>query len=153
MIFFQLCRGSWWLATLFCVWTMYPWWTLCKILVCHFDVWAFVYKMYRSVPSTSNVQNTFQSFLRVCLLVVILSLAWIKFPFFFLCMLNPYTESHVWLFVTLWIVAHQAPLSVGFSRQEYWSGLPFPPPGDLPNTGIKAAWLMPTCMGRWVLYY
>ena len=45
---------------------------------------------------------------------------------------------HVQLFVTLWIVAHQAPLSMGFSRQEYWSGLPFPPLGDLPDPGIKA---------------
>ena len=38
---------------------------------------------------------------------------------------------------TLWTVACQAPLSMGFSRQEYWSGLPFPPPGDLPNPGVK----------------
>ena len=45
--------------------------------------------------------------------------------------------SHVPLFATLWAVAHQAPLSTGFPRQEYWSGLPFPPPGDLPNSGIK----------------
>ena len=44
---------------------------------------------------------------------------------------------HVQLFVTLWTVAHQAPLSMGFSRQEYWSGLPFPPPGDLPDPGIE----------------
>ena len=36
-----------------------------------------------------------------------------------------------------WTVACQAPLSMGFPRQEYWSGLPFPPPGDLPNPGIK----------------
>ena len=43
----------------------------------------------------------------------------------------------VWLFATLWTVAHQAPLSMGFSRQEYWSGLPFPSPGDLPNPGIE----------------
>ena len=43
--------------------------------------------------------------------------------------------SHIWLFATLWTVAHQAPLSMGFSRQEYWSGLPCPPPGDFPNTG------------------
>ena len=41
--------------------------------------------------------------------------------------------SHVQLFVT---VAHQAPVSMGFSRQEYWSGLPFPSPGDLSNSGI-----------------
>ena len=39
--------------------------------------------------------------------------------------------------VTPWILAHQAPLSMGFSRQEYWSGLPFPSPGDLPDLGIK----------------
>ena len=39
--------------------------------------------------------------------------------------------SHVWLLVTLWTVAHQAPLSMGFSRQRYWSGVPFPPLGDL----------------------
>ena len=38
---------------------------------------------------------------------------------------------------TPWTVAHQGPLSMGFSRQEYWSGLPFPSPGDLPNPGIK----------------
>ena len=38
---------------------------------------------------------------------------------------------------TPWTVAHQAPLSMGFSRQEYWSGLPFPSPGDLPHPGIK----------------
>ena len=44
--------------------------------------------------------------------------------------------SHVQLFVTPWTVAHQAPLSMGFSRQENWSGLPFPPPGDLPYPGI-----------------
>ena len=45
--------------------------------------------------------------------------------------------SHVWLFVTLWTVAYQAPPSMGLSRQEYWSGLLFPSPGDLPDPGIK----------------
>ena len=45
--------------------------------------------------------------------------------------------SRVRLFVTLWTVAPQAPLSMGFSRQEYWSGLPFPSPGDLPDPGIE----------------
>ena len=45
--------------------------------------------------------------------------------------------SHVQLFATLWTVAYQAPPSMGFSRQEYWSGLPFPSPGDLPNPEIK----------------
>ena len=44
--------------------------------------------------------------------------------------------SCVQLFATLWTVASQAPPFTGFSRQEYWSGLPFPSPGDLPNPGI-----------------
>ena len=45
--------------------------------------------------------------------------------------------SHVWLFATPWTVAHQTPLSLGFYRQEYWSGLPFPSLGDLPNPRIE----------------
>ena len=54
--------------------------------------------------------------------------------------------SSVWLFAILWTVAHQAPLSSGFSRQEYWSRLPCPPPGDPSDTGIKP---MPLCLLRW----
>ena len=46
--------------------------------------------------------------------------------------------SRVRFFVTPWTVAHQAPPSMGFSRQEYWSGLPFLSPGDLPDPGIEA---------------
>ena len=45
--------------------------------------------------------------------------------------------SHVRLFATPWTVAHQAPLSMAFSRQRYWRGLPCPPPGDLPDPGIE----------------
>jgi len=56
------------------------------------------------------------------------------------CVLSPFT--HVCLFATPWTVAHQAPLSKGFSRQEYWSGLLCPPPGDLPNPGIESEFLM-----------
>ena len=48
--------------------------------------------------------------------------------------------SHVLFSVTLWTVAHQVPLSMGLFRQEYWGGLPFPPPGDLPDPGIEP-WL------------
>ena len=51
------------------------------------------------------------------------------------CMLSCF--SHVWLFDTPWTAAHQAPLSMGFSRQEHWSVLLFPLPGNLPNPGIK----------------
>ena len=50
---------------------------------------------------------------------------------FMLLLLSPL--NHVQLFATPWTVAHQAPLSMGFSRQEHWSGLPCPPPGDLPH--------------------
>ena len=46
--------------------------------------------------------------------------------------------SCVQLFATPWAVAYHAPPSMGFSRQEYWSGLPFPSPGNLPNPGIKS---------------
>ena len=56
------------------------------------------------------------------------------------CVLSHF--SRVQLFATLWTVAHQDPLSMGFSRQEYWSGLPCPPPGDLPDPGIKPASFM-----------
>ena len=56
------------------------------------------------------------------------------------CVLSRF--SHVQLFVTPWTIAHQAPLSMGFSRQEYWSGLPCPPPGDLPDSGKEPTSLM-----------
>ena len=49
--------------------------------------------------------------------------------------------SHVWLFATPWNVAYQTPPSMGFSRQEYWSGLPFPSPGDLPNPLTDQTWV------------
>ena len=57
--------------------------------------------------------------------------------------------SRVQLFATLWTVAHQAPLSTGFSRQEYWSGLPCPSPGAFPNPGLKPVSLRsPALAGR-----
>ena len=48
--------------------------------------------------------------------------------------------------VTLWTAAHQAPLSMGFSRQVYWSGVPCPPPGDLPSLGIELESLMSSAL-------
>ena len=54
-----------------------------------------------------------------------------------MCIVKVKLLSRVRLFATPWTVARQAPLSMGFSRQEYWSGLPFPSPGDLPNPGIE----------------
>ena len=58
--------------------------------------------------------------------------------------------SCVRLFVTLWTGACQAPLSMGFSRQEYWSGQPFPPPGDLPDPVIEPHI---SCIGKQSLYH
>ena len=60
--------------------------------------------------------------------------------------------SHVQIFASPGTVAHQAPLSKEFSRQEYWGGLPCPLPGDLPNPGIKLH-LPISCIGRWILYH
>ena len=68
---------------------------------------------------------------------------WVQFihtQHIFACMLSRF--SRVWLCATLWTVARPAPLSMGFSRQEYWSGSPGPPPGDLPDSGIEPASLL-----------
>ena len=59
--------------------------------------------------------------------------------------------SRIGLFATPWTVAHQAPPSMEFSRQEHWSGLPFPPPGDLPDPRIEPT--SPACIGRQILYH
>jgi len=60
--------------------------------------------------------------------------------------------SRVRLFVTPWTVACQAPLSMGFSRQDCWNGLPCPPPGDLPDPGFKPTSHI-SCIGRWVFFF
>ena len=57
-----------------------------------------------------------------------------------------YVLSHVQFFVTPWTIACQASLPTGFFRQQYWSGLPFPPPGDLPHPGIEP--ISPALAGR-----
>ena len=66
------------------------------------------------------------------------------------CLLSCFSPVHPC--VTLWIVVPKAPLCMGFSRQEYWSGLPCPPPGDLPYPGIEPVSYVP-CIGRRVLYH
>ena len=72
-----------------------------------------------------------------------------KGPCSSVCMLSRF--SHAQLFVTLQTVAHQASLSTGFSWQKYWSGLPFPPPGNLPNLGIEGTSLIfPALAGRFL---
>ena len=63
------------------------------------------------------------------------------------CMLSHF--RHVQLFATPWTVAHKGPLFMGYFRQEYWSGLPCPPPGDLPKPGTE---LMSLCLLHWQAY-
>ena len=67
------------------------------------------------------------------------------------CMLSRF--NCVQLYATLWTISCQAPLSMRFSRQEYWSELTSPPPGDLPNPGIEPGVSQVSCIGRWVLYH
>ena len=63
--------------------------------------------------------------------------------------MHAHSFSCVQLFETLWTVAHQVPLSIEFPKQEYWCGLPFPPPGDLPGPGNEPTSLIsPTLAGR-----
>ena len=68
----------------------------------------------------------------------------ISFNFLHACMLSRF--SHVQLFATLWTIACQAPLSMEFSRQEYWSGLQCTPPGNLPDPGIEPKSFIPAAL-------
>ena len=61
--------------------------------------------------------------------------------------------SHVRLLVISWTVAYHTPLSVGFSGQEYWRGLLVPPPGDLPDPGVKPTFPVSSALARWILYH
>ena len=76
-------------------------------------------------------------FLRICPFHLNFYLLWHKVIFKILLKVKVKLLSHVRLFATPWTVAYQAPPSLGFSRQEYWSGLPLPFPGDLSNPGIE----------------
>ena len=67
---------------------------------------------------------------------------------FFVCYMCVSVLSRVQLFATPWTVAHQAPLSVEFSTQGYWSRLPFPPPGGLPDAGVKPTPLVSLALAR-----
>ena len=66
----------------------------------------------------------------------------------YMCVLSHFRRLR--LFAAPWTAAHQAPLSVGFSRQEYWSGSPCPPPGDRPDPGIEPRSLSPAFAGRFL---
>ena len=103
------------------------------------------------VPPPTQSHSSWQSSFLLCLgpryCLYFLSFL-IPCPLYLECMYVLSCFSHVQLFVTLWTIAHQVPLSMGFSRQEYWSGLLCPPPGDLPNPGTEFF-----CIGTSVLYH
>ena len=68
------------------------------------------------------------------------------------CVLCAQSLSCVWLFVTSWTAAHQASMSMEFSRKEYWSGLPLPSPRDLLDLGTEHVSCI-SCIGKWILYH
>ena len=96
------------------------------------NIWKFIVHVLLK-PGLENFKHYFTSMWKEYNCVVV----WAVFGIAFLYWSEVKSLSRVRLFGTPWTVAHQAPLSMGFSRQEYWSGLPFPSPGDLPKPGIK----------------
>ena len=66
------------------------------------------------------------------------------------CVLSHFDDDQ--LFAAPWTIAHQGPLSMGFSRQECWTGLPYPPLGDLPDLGTEPTSHV-SCSGKWALYH
>jgi len=127
-----------------CVWPTLP-----PIHHNQVEVFFFFFCLYWSTYTRlrSNFQQLTRNFLRVgpCISVIFIHCQ----PL--MCGFNLF--SHVQLCMTLWTTACKTPLSMGFSRQEYWSGLPCPSPGDLPDPGIEPMSLLSTCIGRQVLYH
>ena len=120
------------MATLFWEPTLCKWF-ICTVQFSHYNIpskWLF----YSSLLFKYQKCLRILKYLCVCVCVCVLS-----------CF------SHVWLFATPCTVAHQAPLSMGFYRQESWSRLPCPPPESLPKPGIESMFHM-SCIGRQVLY-
>ena len=91
--------------------------------------------LFRASVAKIISSNSITIAFRRCLALILLNMG--LYMYICVCVLSHF--GYVWLFATLWTVVPQAPLSTGFSRQEYWSGVPFPPPGDLPDLGIKSA--------------
>ena len=79
------------------------------------------------------------------------------FPLYSFLLKYVYSRKYVLrciqFFATPWTVAHQAPLSMGFSQQEFWSELPFPPPGDLPDPGITLQSLASPVLAGWFFFF
>ena len=105
-------------------------------------IYLFIIFLFLATLSLCCYKGTFSSYRErgYCLFVVCVCVCvcWC------VCVLSCF--SCVWLFATLWTAACWAPLSMGFSRQEYWSRLPFPSPGFLPGPGIEPTSLMPPAL-------
>ena len=93
----------------------------------------------RCLDEFPNLKDFLTRFEVIPMLPLVFMSLLLPFPDTFLCVCMLNCFSHVQLFVTLQTVACQAPLSMGLSREEYWSGLLCPPPGDLPSPKIKPA--------------
>ena len=90
-----------------------------------------------NIMLVSDVQHNDSQFEKIIYSFIVITKYWL---YSLCCTIYVWMLSHfsrVQLFVTLWTAAHQASLSMEFSRQEYWRGLPCPPPGDLPDLGME----------------
>ena len=117
------------------------------------------YQMYIGTNSISTRQSTEQSLLlffnrQLFRIVWSSQKNWAKAKSSYMFPVCACVLSRIQLFVTPWTKARQTPLCIGFSRQEYWSGLPFPSPGDLSDPGMEPpAPVTPALIGRWILYH
>ena len=109
----------------------------------YFGLYGYCFSSFLLIFSCTEILFPFPHFQSLCVPRSEMGLS-----YFF-----PYLLSRVRLFATLWTVAHQAPLSMGFSRQEYGSGLSFPSPGDLPNPGIKPTSVPPALASRFFYHW
>ena len=114
----------WWISTMFSSWYAMVW----------HDIFL---QCYQNIEIFCNSPRKFKSHRHYLWNNLYWGYGWSETLYILCTMLSCF--SCVWLFATSWTTARQASLSVGFSRQEYWSELPFPPPGDLPGPGIKHA--------------
>ena len=143
-------RGAWW-ATVHGVTKSWTWlsdtFILSIIIVaCSFIMWINIFKTYRASMFSGCVLHILQiSYLLL----------------YFISSGDIHVFSCAWRFVTLWTIARRAPLSMGFSRHEYWSGFPLPLPGYLPTSSSRVSsrlrdWThisYVSCIGRWILYH
>ena len=123
---------------------------LCHLMIKHY----FNYHNYKHIYSMSNVKERKPKDFSVSnkKRAIFRQNKFHKDHYIYMSMCVLRCFHHVQLSGTLWTAVHQSPLSMGFFRQEYWSGLPCPPPGGLPDLGTEPASRIISCIDRWVLY-